>query len=138
MGTYSFGLMGLVGIPIELWLEYYGSGALKSPWAAVGWGAIYILYGLAADISMFLIKKLESELLAIIISSFIFSTFLLFISLIPLRFFYNPIPYDPTIRDFLIDNWFLIPFSVIQGILGLILGYFLASLQKRKKIASEE
>ncbi len=138
IGTYAFGLMGLVGIPIEMWLEYYVSGALKSPWAAVGWGVIYILYGIVADLSMLLIKKLESELLVIIISSLIFSVFLLLISLIPLRFFYNPITETEGIRDYLFDNWFLMPFSIIQGVLGAILGYLLADLLKRRKLAKVE
>ena len=30
-GTFAFGLCGVIGIPIELWLEYYANPVLKSP-----------------------------------------------------------------------------------------------------------
>ncbi|MEA2070159.1 MAG: hypothetical protein U9O98_02620 [Asgard group archaeon] len=35
LGVFSFGLCGIIGIPIEWWLEWYKAGTLKSPWFAV-------------------------------------------------------------------------------------------------------
>jgi hypothetical protein len=134
IGTFSFGLMGLIGIPIELWLEFYTNPVLKSPWAAVGWGIIYILYGLVADLSMLIIKRTDRELVAITVSSLITSIALIFLSVLALNLFYvePAIPVEGS-RDYLLDNWFLIPFSLIQGILGGLLGYFLANIKKKEK-----
>ncbi|MGC9781372.1 MAG: hypothetical protein HZR80_19175 [Candidatus Heimdallarchaeota archaeon] len=39
-GLFSFGLSGIIGIPIELWLEYYRNPVLKRAWAVVAWGGI--------------------------------------------------------------------------------------------------
>jgi hypothetical protein len=132
IGLYAFGLMGLVGIGIEYWLEYKTYATLKSPWGAVGWGVIYITYGVFADIPMLLTKKIKNEILAITLASFILSLALIFLSVIPLKFFYKPTPPDPTIRDYLYDNWFLIPFALVQGVLGAILGLLLGRLKIKK------
>jgi len=131
LGTFSFGLMGIIGIIIELWLEYYTNPVLRGVWAGFAWGGIYILYGLAADLSMFFIKVFKTELNAMILSSFIFSLGVILISIIPLKLFY--LPTDPGTKSFLTYWYYLIPFSLIQGIMGAILGYFLATLTWKKK-----
>ncbi|MHA2358523.1 MAG: hypothetical protein ACXABK_07125, partial [Candidatus Heimdallarchaeaceae archaeon] len=91
-GIFSFGISGLIGIPIELWLEFYRTPSLKSPWGAVGWGLIYILYGLSADLSLLLLKTMKNETIAILLSSLIFSTFIILITILPLETFYVPGP----------------------------------------------
>jgi hypothetical protein len=122
LGTIVFGLMGLIGIPIEYWLEYIVTPSLKSIWAAIGWGGIYVLYGLVADISMMVVKNLKHKKLAVFLSGMVFSAGLLTLSIIPLRFFYNP-PSIPVDTDYLTFAWFLLPFGIVQGALGALLGF---------------
>ncbi|MBN2155234.1 MAG: hypothetical protein JW776_04270 [Candidatus Lokiarchaeota archaeon] len=122
LGTIVFGLMGLIGIPIEYWLEYLVTPALKSIWGAIGWGVIYILYGLVADLSMFLVKIMKKRKRAVFLSGLLFSAALLGLSIIPLNWFYNPIPAD---TNYLTYAWFLMPFGILQGSLGALLGHLL-------------
>ena len=125
-GLFAFGLNGLIGIPIELWLEYYTNPVLKSPWAAVGWFLIYVLYGLSADLSMFLVKVMKNESKAILLSSLIFSALAIALSIIPLVWFYVPEPAVEGARTFLTYWYFLIPFALIQGVIGAYAGMNLA------------
>lgn len=125
LGTFSFGLMGLIGIGIELWLEYYTNPVLKGTWAAIAWGGIYILYGLVADVSLFLIKTLKEEHRAVLLSASIFSLSLILLSIIPLKLFYIPAPTGT--KNFLTFWYFLIPYGIIQGIIGSYTGYSLAN-----------
>ncbi len=124
-GTFTFGLCGLIGIPIELWLEYYANPVLKSPWGAVGWGAIYIAYGLVADLSMMLTKLLKNETKAVVLSAVIFSSIAILLTLIPLSWFYVPEPVAS--KSFLTYWYFLIPYGIIQGAIGAYAGMKLAS-----------
>jgi hypothetical protein len=124
LGTITFGLMGLIGIPIEYWLEYVVTPSLKSVWGAIGWGGIYVLYGLIADISMLLLKNLNRKKMAVFLSGILFSAGLLTLSIIPLRFFYN-FPAIPVDTDYLTFAWFLMPFGIVQGGLGALLGYLI-------------
>jgi hypothetical protein len=128
-GLFAFGISGVIGIGIELWLEYYTNPVLKSVWGAIGWGLIYIMYGLAADSSMYLIKVMKNERLAISLSAGIFSLLLIVLSIIPLKLFYVPGPEGA--KDFLTYWYFLIPFGIIQGVMGAYTGYNLA---KEKKV----
>ena len=123
-GLFAFGISGIIGIGIEIWLEYYKNPVLKSIWGAIGWGAIYILYGLAADSSLYLVKIMKNERLALILSSLIFSLLLIVLSIIPLKLFYVPGPEGA--RDFLTYWYFLIPYGLIQGAIGAYLGMYLA------------
>ena len=124
-GLFAFGLMGIVGIGIELWLEYYKYGTLKSPWGAVGWGFVYILYGVFADLSLLLVKVIKKEILAIALSSLIFSICFLVINIWPLKTFYITIV-TPGARSYL-DFWYiLMPYSIISSIIGAIAGMTLA------------
>jgi hypothetical protein len=130
-GTFAFGLMGIIGIGIEFWLEYYTNPVLKSPWFAVGWGAIYIMYGLIADASLVLVKYMKAEDMAIIISSIIFSTLILVLTILPLKTFYHT-PAIPPAKDYLTYWYFLIPFGIIQGAIGAMAGTYLARKISRK------
>ncbi len=119
-GVFAFGLNGLIGIGIELWLEYYENPVLKSPWAAVGWGAIYVGYGLTADLSMYLVKTMKNETLAIVLSAVIFSAISIVLSIIPLKLFYVDSP--GVTKGFLTYWYFLIPYGIIQGAIGAYVG----------------
>jgi len=129
-GLFAFGISGVIGIGIELWLEYYTNPVLKSVWGAIGWGFIYLLYGLAADCSMYLVKIMRKEKLAILLSSAIFSLLLIILSIIPLKLFYVPGPVNG--KDFLTYWYFLIPFGVIQGVIGAYTGYNIVQEKKEK------
>jgi len=121
----------LIGIGIELWLEYYTNPVLKSPWGAVGWGAIYVAYGLVADLSMYLVKIMRNETLAIILSSIIFCSFSIGLSIIPLKLFY--ITALAVTKDFLTYGYFLIPFGIVQGAIGAFTGVNLAKIRWKKR-----
>lgn len=128
-GVFAFGLSGIIGIGIELWLEYYENPVLKSPWCAVGWGAIYVGYGLAADLSMFLVKSMDKETLAIILSSLIFCVIAIALSIVPLQLFYIK---EPSVtKNFLTYWYFLIPYGIIQGIIGAYVGLHLATKSEK-------
>ena len=131
LGTITFSLMGLIGIPIEYWLEYMVAPSLKSVWGAIGWGVIYVVYGLIADISMMLFKNLNYKKMAIFLSGIVFSVGVLTLSIIPLRFFYNP-PSIPVDTDYLTFAWFLMPYGIVQGGLGAFLGYLLVKPAKMR------
>jgi hypothetical protein len=125
-GLFVFGLMGIIGIGIELWLEYFKYGTLKSPWGAVGWGFVYILYGLFADLSMLLVKVIKKDILAIAVSSLIFSVCFVIINIWPLKTFYYTFEI-PGNRTYLSFWYVLMPYSIITSILGAIAGMTIAN-----------
>lgn len=124
LGTLTFGLMGLIGIPIEYWLEYLVTPSLKSIWGAFGWGIIYLFYGLGADVSLILMRKIRNRKFAVFCSGLLFSTGLLVLSIIPLVWFYNSVP---TEANYLTYAWFLMPFGILQGGLGALLGFLIVN-----------
>lgn len=125
-GLFSFGLSGLIGIPIEYWLEWRVNPVLKSPWFAVAWGGIYVLYGFGADLSYWVLKLKLNKTLTVVLSSAVFSLLFIIISIIPLELFYiTPEPTEGT-KTFLTFWHFLIPYGVIQGIIGAYSGMHLA------------
>ncbi|MFW9922626.1 MAG: hypothetical protein ACFFDW_04965 [Candidatus Thorarchaeota archaeon] len=136
-GIFSFGLCGLIGIPIEWWLEYSVSGVLKSPWGAVGWGGIYILYGLAADVSLILLNPQKNETMAILLTSLIFSGLFIVLSIIPLKLFYNP-PADPLAKDIYSYWYLLIPYGLIQGVMGGYIGLQLGRVVRKRNQSKDE
>jgi hypothetical protein len=133
IGVFAFGLCGIVGIPIEIWLEVYRNPVLKGIWAAFAWGGIYILYGLAADLSIMLVKVIKKEVVAFIVSALIFSTIFLFINIIPLKLFYVQSTPIEGAKNYFYDGYYLIPIAIIEGIIGAITGYFLANELKKDK-----
>ena len=66
--TFLFGINGLIGIPIELIIEWQIENSLKSPWGAVYWALIYVCYGLSIDLSLWLLKPASNERKAVLIS----------------------------------------------------------------------
>ncbi|MBD3192498.1 MAG: hypothetical protein GF308_17800 [Candidatus Heimdallarchaeota archaeon] len=131
LGIFSFGLCGLIGIPIEWWLEWKIAGTLKSPWFAVGWGTIFAIYGIVADLSFWLLKPHENETRAVLLSALIFSLMLIVISIIPLSFFYKPSTEETA--HFLTFWYFLIPFGIVEGVIGAFAGMHLAHDLRRKQ-----
>ena len=95
----------------------------------MGWCAVYIAYGLAADLSMMFVKIIKNETKAIILSSIIFSALAILLSIIPLLWFYIPAP--AVERAFLTFWYFLIPYGIIQGAIGAYAGMKLASAKIR-------
>ena len=59
--------------------------------------------------------------MAVFLSGIVFSAGLLTLSIIPLKLFYNP-PAIPVDTDYLTFAWFLMPFGIVQGGLGALLG----------------
>lgn len=139
MGLFTFGLNGIIGIPIEWWQEYLVAGTLKGVWGAFAWGGIYILYGLALDLSFYLSRPGRNELQASMISSLIFSVFFFAISILPLSTFYNEGLTDVSGFDTYLTYWyFLIPFGIIEGVFGAILGMFFGQKLRLRKTTLEK
>ncbi|MFX1490320.1 MAG: hypothetical protein ACFFBI_14310 [Promethearchaeota archaeon] len=136
--VFFFGINGIIGIPIELILEWQMENTLKSPWSAIYWALIYIAYGLSIDLSMWLLKPANNERRAVLISSFISSVMFIILSIVALTTFYKKSLSISEIDDFLTYGYFLIPYSIIQGVMGGFIGWYLADylLERRHYIKS--
>jgi hypothetical protein len=124
---FFFGLCGLIGIPIELIIEWHIENTLNSPWGALYWALIYISYGLSIDLSLWILKPDKNERRAVVISSLISSVSFISLSILALMTFYKSGLSVPGIDDFLTYSYFMIPYSVIQGVMGAFIGWYLAN-----------
>ncbi|MFX0075150.1 MAG: hypothetical protein ACFE96_06895 [Candidatus Hermodarchaeota archaeon] len=131
--TFFFGINGIIGIPIELIIEWDIENTLKTPWSAVFWALIYVAYGLSIDLSFWLSKPKKNERRSVIISSLISSVIIIILSIVALENFYKSAMEVPEFEHFLTYGYFLIPYSIVQGVMGGFLGWYLANfiLDKR-------
>ena len=125
--TFLFGLCGIMGIPIELVIEWEIENTLASPWSALYWALIYVAYGLSIDISLWLLKPARNERKAVLVSSLISSVSFILLSILALMTFYKSGLSVPGTADFLTYSYFMIPYSVIQGVMGAFIGWYLAN-----------
>jgi len=132
--TFLFGLCGIMGIPIELVIEWQIENTLASPWSALYWSLIYIAYGLSIDISLWLLKPAKNERKAVLLSSLISSISFILLSILALCTFYKTGLSEPGTADFLTFAYFMIPYSIIQGVMGAFLGWYLANYVLKNKI----
>ncbi|MHA2393323.1 MAG: hypothetical protein ACXAEX_15385 [Promethearchaeota archaeon] len=129
---FFFGINGLIGIPIELVIEWEIENTLISPWSAVYWALIYVAYGLTIDLSLRLLKPAKNERRAVLISSLISSVSFILLSILALETFYKENLTVPGFDHFLTYGYFLIPYSIIQGVMGGFIGWYIAkNLRKR-------
>jgi len=139
---FLFGICGIIGIPIELILEWQIENTLISPWSALYWALIYVGYGLSIDLSLWLFKPAKNERKAVLISSLISSIIIILLSILALMTLYkpsDPIPgsYNVT-GDFLTYDYFLIPYSIIQGVMGAFIGWYAANYLLKRKLNKYE
>jgi hypothetical protein len=127
---FFFGINGIIGIPIELIIEWQIENTLKTPWAAVYWALIYVAYGLVIDLSLWLLKPARNERKAVLISSLISSISFVLLSILALQTFYKPM--GPEVEHFLTYGYFMIPYSIIQGVMGGFIGWYIANYLKIK------
>jgi hypothetical protein len=123
---FFFGLCGIIGIPIEFILEWQIENSLKSPWGAVYWALIYIAYGLSIDLSLWLLKPAKNERKAVLFSSLISSVSFVLLSIVSGSFYKSGFSV-PGVDDFLTYGYFLIPYSIIQGVMGGFIGWYIAN-----------
>jgi hypothetical protein len=135
--TFFFGINGIIGIPIELLLEWEIENTLASPWSAVYWALIYVAYGLSIDLSLWLAKPAKNERRAVLFSSLISSISIILLSILALTTFYKSGLSIPGTDDFLTYDYFMIPYSIIQGIMGAFLGWYIANYLLNKKMQKE-
>ncbi|MFX1234827.1 MAG: hypothetical protein ACFFBY_09745 [Promethearchaeota archaeon] len=126
--VFFFGMNGIIGIPIEFIIEWQIENTLKTPWSAVYWALIYIAYGLIIDLSLWLLKPAKNERRAILISSLIASVGFILLSILALETLYKPT--SPEVEHFLTYGYFMIPYSIIQGIMGGFMGWYIANYLK--------
>jgi hypothetical protein len=129
---FFFGLCGLIGIPIEFVIEWQIENTLASPWSALYWALIYVAYGLSIDLTLWVLKPGKNERRAVLISSLISSTSFIFLSIVALMTFYKSGLSIPGTDDFLTYAYFMIPYSIIQGVMGAFIGWYLANSLLRK------
>ncbi|MFX1420519.1 MAG: hypothetical protein ACFE9N_16600 [Promethearchaeota archaeon] len=125
--TFFFGINGLIGIPIELVIEWQIENTLASPWSALYWALIYIAYGLSIDLSLWLLKPAKNEKRAVLISSVISGISIVLLSIIAVSTFYKSGLSVPGVDDFLTYGYFMIPYSIIQGVMGAFIGWYIAN-----------
>ncbi|MFW9828112.1 MAG: hypothetical protein ACFFEY_10995 [Candidatus Thorarchaeota archaeon] len=131
--TFIFGMNGIIGIPIELAIEWQIENTLISPWSAIFWALIYIMYGLSIDISLWLSKPAKNEIKAVLISGLISSISIILLSILALCTSYKSSLLVPDIDDFLTYAYFLIPYSIMQGIMGAFIGWYTAKYYLKRK-----
>ncbi len=132
--TFIFGMNGIIGIPIELVIEWQIENTLISPWSAIFWALIYIMYGLSIDISLWLSKPAKNEIKAVLVSGLISSISIILLSILALCTFYKSSLTVPGVDDFLTYSYFLIPYSIIQGVMGAFIGWYIAKYFLERKI----
>lgn len=123
---FFFGLCGILGIPIEFIIEWQIENTLNSPWGALYWALIYIAYGLSIDLSLWLLKPAKNEKKAVLISSLISSISFVILSIIAGPF-YKVELMAPGVDNILTYGYFMIPYSIIQGIMGGFIGWYAAN-----------
>ncbi|MFW9999739.1 MAG: hypothetical protein ACFE9Q_10875 [Candidatus Hodarchaeota archaeon] len=136
--TFFFGLCGLMGIPIELIIEWQIANTLKSPWGALYWALIYVGYGLSIDLSLWLLKPARNERKAVLNSSLISSISIILLSILAGATFYKTGLSVPGVDDFLTHGYFMIPYSIIQGVMGGFLGWYIANNVLEKRVPMED
>jgi hypothetical protein len=124
---FFFGLCGLIGIPIEYVIEWQIENTLSSPWCALYWALIYVAYGLSIDLSLWALKPGKNERKAVLVSSLISSISFILLSILALMTFYKSGLSVPGTADFLTYNYFMIPYAIIQGVMGAFIGWYLAN-----------
>jgi len=123
---FFFGLCGIIGIPIEFVIEWQIENTLNSPWGALYWALIYVGYGMSIDLSLWLLKPAKNERKAVLISSLISSVSVVLLSILALSTFYKSGLTLPDVDDFLTYGYFMVPYSIIQGIMGGFIGWYAA------------
>ncbi|MFX1493079.1 MAG: hypothetical protein ACFFBZ_02225 [Promethearchaeota archaeon] len=133
---FFFGLCGIMGIPIEFILEWQIENSLKSPWGAVYWALIYVAYGLSIDLSLWLSNPAKNERKAVLYSSLISSVSFILLSIVSGSFYKSGFSV-PGVDDFLTYGYFLIPYSIIQGVMGGFIGWYIANYILKNRIQKE-
>lgn len=136
--TFFFGMNGLIGIPIEFVIEWEIENTLISPWSAVFWALIYVGYGLSIDLSLWMSKPGKNERRAILISSLISSISIILLSILALETLYKTSLDIPDVDHFLTYGYFLIPYSIVQGVMGSLLGWYIANKILEKRFQKEK
>lgn len=135
--TFFFGICGIIGIPIEFIIEWQIENTLKSPWGALYWALIYVGYGLSIDLSLWLLKPARNEKKAVLISSLVSSISIILLSILAGATFYKTGLSVPGVDDFLTHGYFMIPYSIIQGVMGGFLGWYIANNLLEQKVPKE-
>ncbi len=128
LATALLGLVGVIGIPVEYYFEWIVQQNLLSPIFAFAYALLFILMGLAADVSLMALHPGQGSGRAALISSFIFTVVTLLLILFATLFFY---PLPPNLSALIQGTWlrfgyFLIPYALVTGTLGGYLGFALA------------
>jgi hypothetical protein len=122
--TLLLGLLGILGAPIDYYFEWVVQKNLLSPIHAFLYIPLYFLVGLSADVSLVLLRPERQPRKAALVSSCIFTLAVLVTTIFATFLFYPmPVKLQGTWLDY---AGFLIPYSLITGVIGGYIGYSMA------------
>lgn len=123
-GTALVGLAGLIGVPIDYTFEWVVERNLLAPEYALLYLPLYVVAGLAADLSLMALRPEVRPALAALGSALVFTAAVLLTTVVASTAFYPPSP-GPT-PSWLSYGPFLVPYALATGALGGYLGYCLS------------
>jgi len=91
---------------------------------------------LSIDLSLWLLKPAKNERKAVLFSSLISSVSFVLLSIVSGSFYKSGFSV-PGVDDFLTYGYFLIPYSIIQGVMGGFIGWYLANYILKNRIQKE-
>jgi hypothetical protein len=122
--TVMLGINGLIGAPVDYYFDWVVQQNLISPIYAFMWTPLYIITGMAADISLMKLHPERWPIRASLISAFMFTAAVIATTVFATYSFYpQPLTLDvPWIRE----GNFLLPYPLVTGAMGGYLGYTIA------------
>jgi hypothetical protein len=122
--TVIVGLAGLIGAPIDYYLEWVVHRNLIAPSFAFMYIPLYLIAGLSADLSLMALHPEQRPLRAAVVSAFTFTATVLLTTVVVTYLFY---PGPPTLEGTWLEfGYFLIPYALATGAIGGYLGFSLA------------
>jgi uncharacterized BrkB/YihY/UPF0761 family membrane protein len=92
VGAAVFLPCALIGMVMDYYMEWVTDRALLSPWGVLGWGLVYLAFGLAADLVYRLAPASWSERTRAILMGGAIGAAFFFLVLMALTTFYNATP----------------------------------------------
>jgi hypothetical protein len=119
VGTAIYLPWAVIGLVMEYYMEYIVNPVLISPWCVVGWCVCGLMVGLAADLAYRFLPAKMNERNRAILTGVVMSlaNFLLF--LIPLTFFYKPVPVSaPVNPNYITVAYYALPWLLLNSAFG--------------------
>ena len=126
VGVAVFLPCALVGLAMEYYMEWVTDRALLSLWGVLGWGLVYLGFGLAADLAYRLAPARWSERARAILTGAAIGGAFFFLVLLALTTFYDSTPDTGHLRYFQSGAPFSLPWLLVNGAFGGYAAYAIA------------